>query len=46
MNTFRRAATAATSHSRTALALLGSVTLLTFGTTFPQIFHLTVGIGT
>ncbi|MFB6830703.1 hypothetical protein [Streptomyces hydrogenans] len=45
MNIFRRAATATTVRSRTMLALLGSVTLLTFGTSFPQIFHVTVGIG-
>ncbi|MFD0343643.1 hypothetical protein ACFVH0_34065 [Streptomyces sp. NPDC127117] len=45
MNTVRRAVTPAAVHSRTALALLGSTALLTFGTTFPQIFHLTAVIG-
>ncbi|GGZ36349.1 hypothetical protein GCM10010387_33010 [Streptomyces inusitatus] len=45
MNTFRRAATAATALSATAFALLGSVTLLTFGTSVREIFSLTIGIG-
>ncbi|MEV7281685.1 hypothetical protein [Streptomyces sp. NPDC093111] len=45
MSVFRRAAKAATVHSRAALALFGSVTLLTFGTSLHQIFPVTVGIG-
>ncbi|MFD5919646.1 hypothetical protein ACFVYP_39290 [Kitasatospora sp. NPDC058201] len=40
MNTARRAVTVAT-----ALALLGSTALLTFGTSVPGIFHLGIGIG-
>ncbi|MGX2994931.1 hypothetical protein JNUCC64_11625 [Streptomyces sp. JNUCC 64] len=41
MNTFRRAATL----SASAFALLGSVTLLTFGTSVREIFSLTLGVG-
>ncbi|MGV9314556.1 hypothetical protein ACWDR0_20575 [Streptomyces sp. NPDC003691] len=41
MTVFRRAAALAA----TAFALLGSVTLLTFGTSVREIFGLTVGIG-
>ncbi|MFD9720379.1 hypothetical protein [Streptomyces sp. NPDC059076] len=41
MNTFRRAAAL----SATAFALLGSATVLTFGTSVREIFSLTIGIG-
>ncbi|MGW2547981.1 hypothetical protein ACWC5I_45745 [Kitasatospora sp. NPDC001574] len=40
MKRTRRAATAAA-----ALALLGPTAVLTFGTSFPWIFHLGIGIG-
>ncbi|MET8698025.1 hypothetical protein ACFVUH_32060 [Kitasatospora sp. NPDC058032] len=46
MNTTRRAATAAAALTLSTLALLGSTAVLTFGTSIPQIFHLSVGIGT
>ncbi|MFD5553730.1 hypothetical protein ACFWIA_07810 [Streptomyces sp. NPDC127068] len=50
MTAIRRAATAATALpasvlSASAFALLGSVTLVTFGTSVREIFSLTIGIG-
>ncbi|MER6910449.1 hypothetical protein ABT354_02055 [Streptomyces sp. NPDC000594] len=45
MTVIRRAATAATALPASAFALLGSATLLTFGTSVREIFSLTIGIG-
>ncbi|MFE4659211.1 hypothetical protein ACFRFJ_21280 [Streptomyces hydrogenans] len=45
MNTLRHAARAVTAPARIALALLGSTTLLTFGTSVREIFGVSVGIG-
>ncbi|GAA3091204.1 hypothetical protein GCM10017562_72920 [Streptomyces roseofulvus] len=45
MNTTRRADTTARALCARALALIGSTALLTFGTAFADIFHLTVGTG-